>query len=156
MKAGLSLNLFARYLDKKETAMEMEQQFQRTSSIDYSLKDVETLVLQLKNKAGCSMKSKYLEQGASILSPRERTSNEKEPSLSIKLPPPPPATLSTATTTGQSEHNRSSNSGVGENAKEERRALREDSSRYNHSDSVENQSSEDLPDDDFGDFQTAG
>ncbi|KAL8228544.1 hypothetical protein R6Q57_016128, partial [Mikania cordata] len=38
-----------KYLDKKKTAEEMEQQFQQTCSVDYSLKDGETLVLQLKN-----------------------------------------------------------------------------------------------------------
>lgn len=38
-----------RYLNKKKTAEEMEQQYQQTSSVDYSLKDGETLVLQLKN-----------------------------------------------------------------------------------------------------------
>lgn len=40
---------FYRYLNKKKTAEEMEQQYQQTSSVDYSLKDGETLVLQLKN-----------------------------------------------------------------------------------------------------------
>lgn len=38
-----------RYLNKKKTAEEMEQQFLKTSSVDYSLKEGETLVLQLKN-----------------------------------------------------------------------------------------------------------
>lgn len=38
-----------RYLDKKKTAEEMEQQYQSSSSVDYSLKDGETLVLHLKN-----------------------------------------------------------------------------------------------------------
>ncbi|CAL2238748.1 unnamed protein product [Prunus armeniaca] len=38
-----------KYLDKKKTAEEMEQKFQQTSLVDYSLKEGETLVLQLKN-----------------------------------------------------------------------------------------------------------
>nr|GEX11952.1 retrovirus-related Pol polyprotein LINE-1 [Tanacetum cinerariifolium] len=38
-----------KYLNKKKTAEEMEQQYQKTSSVDYSLKDGETIVLQLKN-----------------------------------------------------------------------------------------------------------
>jgi hypothetical protein len=36
-------------LNKKKTAEEMEQQYQNTSSVDYSLKEGETIVLQLKN-----------------------------------------------------------------------------------------------------------
>lgn len=46
--------LFWRYLDKKKTAEEMEQKFQQTSLVDYSLKEGETLVLQLKNVSGSS------------------------------------------------------------------------------------------------------
>ncbi|CAN1229896.1 Uncharacterized protein At1g03900 [Linum perenne] len=38
-----------KYLDKKKTAEEMEQHFQHTSGHDYSLKEGETLVLQIKN-----------------------------------------------------------------------------------------------------------
>jgi len=36
-------------LNKKKTAEEMEQHYQNTSSVDYSLKEGETIVLQLKN-----------------------------------------------------------------------------------------------------------
>lgn len=43
------IKLFWRYLDKKKTAEEMEQQFQSTSAVDYSLKEGETLHLHLKN-----------------------------------------------------------------------------------------------------------
>lgn len=38
-----------RYLNKKKTAEEMEQQYQKSSSVDYSLKEGETLKLQIKN-----------------------------------------------------------------------------------------------------------
>ncbi|KAJ9686173.1 hypothetical protein PVL29_015190 [Vitis rotundifolia] len=38
-----------KYLNKKKTAEEMEQHYQKASSVDYSLKDGETLVLQIKN-----------------------------------------------------------------------------------------------------------
>lgn len=41
--------LFWRYLNKKKTAEEMEQHYQHSSSVDYSLKEGETLVLQIKN-----------------------------------------------------------------------------------------------------------
>ncbi|KAG1346447.1 hypothetical protein COCNU_06G002760 [Cocos nucifera] len=39
----------SRYLNKKKTAEEMEQHYQTSSSVDYSLKEGETLVLQIKN-----------------------------------------------------------------------------------------------------------
>lgn len=48
-----------RYLNKKKSAEEMEQQFQNTSSVDYSLKDGETIVLQLKSKVS-SFSSRWL------------------------------------------------------------------------------------------------
>ncbi|KAK4420917.1 Adaptin ear-binding coat-associated protein 2 [Sesamum alatum] len=48
-----------KYLNKKKTAEEMEQQFQNTSSVDYSLKDGETLVLQLKNSRKSRKHSRY-------------------------------------------------------------------------------------------------
>lgn len=38
-----------RYLNKKKTAEEMVQHYEKSSSVDYSLKEGETLVLQLKN-----------------------------------------------------------------------------------------------------------
>lgn len=44
-----------RYLNKKKTAEEMEQHFQTTSSVDYSLKEGETLVLQIKNVSPLSL-----------------------------------------------------------------------------------------------------
>ena len=50
---ALFTNFFdERYLNKKKSAEEMEQQFQKTSSVDYSLKDGETIVLQFKSKVG--------------------------------------------------------------------------------------------------------
>ncbi|KAJ6859194.1 hypothetical protein NC652_041473 [Populus alba x Populus x berolinensis] len=51
-----------RYLDKKKTAEDMEQHFQETSSVDYSLKEGETLVLQMKNKPRGSVKSNGLDR----------------------------------------------------------------------------------------------
>ncbi|BAD61235.1 unknown protein [Oryza sativa Japonica Group] len=38
-----------KYLNKKKTAEEMVQHYEKSSSVDYSLKEGETLVLQLKN-----------------------------------------------------------------------------------------------------------
>ncbi|KAL6615582.1 hypothetical protein ACP70R_037852 [Stipagrostis hirtigluma subsp. patula] len=83
-----------RYLNKKKTAEEMVQLYEKTSSVDYSLKEGETLVLQLKNKeTGTKTKSAFFEQGLNKLSMNEK-SNSKEAPVSLKLPPPPPSPVS--------------------------------------------------------------
>ncbi|KAE9456039.1 hypothetical protein C3L33_12038, partial [Rhododendron williamsianum] len=128
------------YLNKKKTAEEMEQQYQNNSSVDYSLKDGETIVIQLKNKSG---QSKFFEQGLNNLSLEEKA-NQKVPAIAIK---PPPAPLSPVTTVKSPSDLPSSlsldkTSGNREQSKEEH--------------SLENQTAPDLPDDDFGDFQAAG
>ncbi|KAB1209823.1 Adaptin ear-binding coat-associated protein 1 [Morella rubra] len=92
-----------KYLNKKKTAEEMERHYQQTSSVDYSLKDGETLVLQLKNSTGSrSVKSKFCEQG--LNDPSEEKGKGKESIVSIKPPPPPPppAPLSPSTTVQKS------------------------------------------------------
>lgn len=85
-----------KYLNKKKTAEEMEQQFQKTSSVDYSLKEGETIVLQIKNKVGSGgIKSKFFEQGLNNLSLEEK-GNQKESPVLLKPPPPPPTPIATA------------------------------------------------------------
>ncbi|KAJ8483539.1 hypothetical protein OPV22_016024 [Ensete ventricosum] len=69
-----------KYLDKKKVAEEMEQHYQTTSTVDYSLKEGETLVLQLKNKGGQKVKSAFLEQGLNNLSLDDKTKTKEEPS----------------------------------------------------------------------------
>ncbi|KAL6842553.1 hypothetical protein ACP4OV_027397 [Aristida adscensionis] len=83
-----------KYLNKKKTAEEMVQHYEKTSSVDYSLKEGETLVLQLKNKeTGTKTKSAFFEQGLNKLSMNEKP-NTKEAPVSLKLPPPPPSPVS--------------------------------------------------------------
>uniref|UniRef100_A0A0E0JL59 NECAP PHear domain-containing protein n=1 Tax=Oryza punctata TaxID=4537 RepID=A0A0E0JL59_ORYPU len=83
-----------KYLNKKKTAEEMVQQYEKSSSVDYSLKEGETLVLQLKNKeSGTKIKSAFFEQGLNKLSFNEKA-NSKEAPVSLKLPPPPPSPVS--------------------------------------------------------------
>ncbi|CAD6237864.1 unnamed protein product [Miscanthus lutarioriparius] len=78
-----------KYLNKKKAAEEMVQHYEKQSSVDYSLKEGETLVLQLKNKeSGTKTKSAFFEQGLNKLSVNEKT-NTKETPVSLKLPPPP-------------------------------------------------------------------
>lgn len=142
-----------KYLDKKKTAEEMEQHYQQTSSVDYSLKEGETLVLQIKtNKSGCGVKSKFFEQGLSN-SPEEK-SGKKESVPSIKLPPPPPAPLSPVIAAHKSPTDSPTKLSLEKTSKVETpKTVKEDTE---HENAPENQSTQDVPDDDFGDFQAAG
>ncbi|KAL0300363.1 UNVERIFIED_CONTAM: hypothetical protein Sangu_3124200 [Sesamum angustifolium] len=142
-----------KYLNKKKTAEEMEQQFQNTSSVDYSLKDGETLVLQLKNKGGGSVKSNLFEQGLNNLHLDDK-SRKTESTLSIKLPPPPPppAPLSPVAEKSPSEFPTK----CSPDRCSEVKASKSEKDQPKESESAENKSSQDIPDDDFGDFQAAG
>ncbi|XP_006644367.1 uncharacterized protein At1g03900 [Oryza brachyantha] len=83
-----------KYLNKKKTAEEMVHNYEKASSVDYSLKEGETLVLQLKNKEpGAKVNSAFFEQGLNKLSFNEKA-NSKEAPVSLKLPPPPPSPVS--------------------------------------------------------------
>ncbi|KAJ7981567.1 Adaptin ear-binding coat-associated protein 1 [Quillaja saponaria] len=149
-----SLHDHMKYLNKKKTAEEMEQQYQQTSSVDYSLKEGETLVLQIKTnsqKTGSTMKSKFFEQG--LNNPVEEKGTGKESVNCIKPLPPPPAPLSPATSAQKSPTNLPPNLSLEGVSKDE--ALKSTNDGKNQH-SLENQSTQDIPDDDFGDFQAAG
>ncbi|PRQ50078.1 putative PH domain-containing protein [Rosa chinensis] len=138
-----------KYLNKKKTAEEMEQKFQQTSSVDYSLKEGETLVLQLKSKSSEGVKSKLSEQGVSN-SPPAKKSNQKESLICIKPPPPPPGPLSPSTNVQKSPSNPPNLALEGASKLPE--SMADDSKEMNTS---ANQSTQEIPDDDFGDFQAA-
>lgn len=138
-----------KYLNKKKTAEEMEQQYQTSSSVDYSLKEGETLVLQIKNKSRQGVKSTFFERGLNNLS-IEGKSDTKEPSICIKPPPPPPAALSPINSP-KSRANPPPNISPEETSKDEARNANEEEGQV----PPDNQSAEDVPDDDFGDFQIA-
>ncbi|KDP31786.1 hypothetical protein JCGZ_12247 [Jatropha curcas] len=143
-----ALHDHVKYLNKKKTAEEMEQHFQKTSSVDYSLKEGENLVLQIKNKGGCGIvKSKIFEQGLNNLS-LEVKGDRKEPILGIIPPPPPPATLSPVSCGPNSPSNLPPKISLDKTS--------EDNSNPAKEDTKEQQSTQDIPDDDFGDFQVAG
>ncbi|XP_011038202.1 PREDICTED: uncharacterized protein At1g03900-like [Populus euphratica] len=143
-----------KYLDKKKTAEEMEQHFQTTSSVDYSLKEGETIVLQIKNKPRGSVKSKIFEQGLNNLS-LEENSGRKEPLLSIRPPPPPPAPLSPATSVQNSPSNLPPKITLEGTSTEKSPCLTKDEAEQQQH-LPDNESSQDIQDDDFGDFQAAG
>ncbi|GJM93913.1 hypothetical protein PR202_ga10508 [Eleusine coracana subsp. coracana] len=89
-----SLHDHMKYLNKKKAAEEMVQHYEKTSSVDYSLKEGETLVLQLNNKeSGIKTKSAFFEQGLNKVSVAEKAISKEAP-VSLKLPPPPPSPVS--------------------------------------------------------------
>ncbi|KAG8386815.1 hypothetical protein BUALT_Bualt03G0188100 [Buddleja alternifolia] len=145
-----------KYLNKKKTAEEMEQQYQQTSSVDYSLKDGETLVLQLKNKGCGNIKSKFFEQGLNNLSLEDSKCKNKETSIGIKLPPPPPAPLSPIVAQEKFPVRFPSNISLDEESSEKKASETEKDQLEDDSKSPENKIPQDIPDDDFGDFQAAG
>ncbi|RWR97468.1 Adaptin ear-binding coat-associated protein 1 NECAP-1 [Cinnamomum micranthum f. kanehirae] len=141
-----------KYLNKKKTAEEMEQHYQKASSVDYSLKEGETLVLQLKNKSTRSSKSKFFEQGLNNLSLNEK--GPKEPTICLKPPPPPPGPLSPVIAAQRPPADLPSNLILertnGSNAPH---TTKESQSIEQFS--KEDRSSDDAIEDDFGDFQAA-
>ena len=158
----------------------MEQQHQHTSSVDYSLKEGEKLVLQIKNvsspniegvnwyvnlslhhvilfkpsfyqqKSGRSSGSKFFEQGLNDLSLEEKGS-KKEPVISIK---PPPAPLSPVVSPKTSPSELPSKLSLKESSAAEDSVSPQEQSK--ELEPPENQNTQDIPDDDFGDFQAAG
>ncbi|KAI3795127.1 hypothetical protein L1987_37772 [Smallanthus sonchifolius] len=141
-----------KYLDKKKTAEEMEQQFQQTSSVDYSLKDGETLVLQLNNKGGKSMKSKFFAQGLNN-PPDQKEKGKKEVAITSIPPPPPPSPLSPPVNALNTPLESPSKLALDESPNDKTLTSVDQQPKEAHS--VEKQPAQDLPDDDFGDFQAA-
>jgi len=141
-----------KYLNKKKTAEEMEQHYQKASSVDYSLKEGETLVLQLKNKSTRSSKSDFFEQGLNNLSFNEK--GPKEPIICLKPPPPPPGPLSPVIAAQRPPADLPSNVSLertnGSNAPHSTKE-----SQSIEQLSKEDRSSDDAIEDDFGDFQAA-
>lgn len=155
----------------------MEQHYQKASSVDYSLKEGETLVLQIKNvrflvplaflgsnkvwwlwlielqKSTQSLKSKFFEQGLNNLSLDEKGS--KEPTICLKPPPPPPSPLSPVIADQRPPADFPSNLSLEgtTNGSSTPHTATESQSREQLS--KENQSSDDTIEDDFGDFQAA-
>lgn len=138
-----------KYLNKKQTAEEMEQRHQATSSVDYSLKEGETLVLQIKNKGIGFPKSTFFER-LNKLSLDEKLDTKEGGLIYLKPPPPaPPAPLSPGTPVEGSSLS----------------SLSSDLSRKIEVSAAENSSNESAAEeaggqgtleDDFGDFQAAG
>jgi hypothetical protein len=99
------------------------------------------------------VKSKIFEQGLNNLS-LEENSDRKEPLLSIRPPPPPPAPLSPATSVQNSPSNLPPKITLEGTYTEKSPYLTKDEAEQQHL--PDNESSQDIQDDDFGDFQAAG
>jgi hypothetical protein len=147
-----------KYLNKKKAAEEMVQHYEKQSSVDYSLKEGETLVLQLKNKeTGTKTKSAFFEQDLNKLSVSEKT-NSKEAPVSLKLPPPPPSPVS-PTDSGVAASPFKAEFPPQEPAAEPASATSALSSKAELSPeqpAAAEKVEQETVDDDFGDFQAAG
>ncbi|EOA24472.1 hypothetical protein CARUB_v10017727mg [Capsella rubella] len=144
-----------KYLNKKKTAEEMEQHFQNTSSVDYSLKEGETIVLQLKNRSDKDTKSKMVEKSLSNLSLEDKgKSTETIPS--IIPPPPPPGPLSPVTTAQKSPSSLPPSLSLQRSPKQQDLDTKREEEGINEDQEGKHGGVEDAPDDDFGDFQAAG
>lgn len=98
------------------------------------------------------MKSKFFEQGLNNSS--EEKSGRKESVPTIKLPPPPLAPGSPVATTQKSPTNSPTKFSLEKSSEvETSKEVKDDTEREK---SPENQSTQDVVDDDFGDFQAAG
>ncbi|KAL5721781.1 hypothetical protein ACHQM5_005382 [Ranunculus cassubicifolius] len=138
----------SRYLNKKKTAEEMEEQYQNVASVDYSLKEGETIVLKIKNK-GERVKSSFFEQGLNKLSLDEPTTKSEQVAISLKLPPPAPLSPVNSSV-GSTQDKWPPAFSLEETRKNHNKECQETSSLSNVENPIE------IPDDDFGDFQTAG
>lgn len=100
-------------------------------------------------KSSGRVNSKFFEQGMNNLSLEDK-GDGKEPKICIKPPPPP---LSPASVQ-RSPSNLPPNLSLEGASKDDSPGLTKEDSEKQHS--SENQSTQDIADDDFGDFQAAG
>lgn len=145
-----------KYLNKKRTAEEMEQRHQTTSSVDYSLKEGETLVLQIKNKGSSFPKSAFFER-LSKLSLAEKPASKEGGLIYLKPPPPaPPSPLSPVSPVERSPFSSLASDSSPSNADNDARKMEvsADENSPNESAAVEAGVQGTL-EDDFGDFQAA-
>ncbi|ESQ44222.1 hypothetical protein EUTSA_v10006125mg [Eutrema salsugineum] len=144
-----------KYLNKKKTAEEMEQHFQNTSSVDYSLKEGETIVLQLKNRSDKDAKSKMVEKSLSNLTLEDK-GKSLETIPSIIPPPPPPGPLSPATTAQKSPSSLPPSVSLQRSSEQQDLDTKREEVEKKEDQEAKDIGVEDAPDDDFGDFQAAG
>ncbi|KAL1189807.1 hypothetical protein V5N11_036285 [Cardamine amara subsp. amara] len=144
-----------KYLNKKKTAEEMEQHFQNTSSVDYSLKEGETIVIQLKNRSDKDIKSKVVEKSLSNLSLEDK-GKSIEAIPSIIPPPPPPGPLSPVTTAQKSPSSLPPSLRLQKSSEQHDLDTKREEEEKKEDLEAKDGGVEDAPDDDFGDFQAAG
>lgn len=106
-------------------------------------------------KSSGLVKSKFFEQGLNNLILDDK-GNGKEPVICLKPPPPPPAPLSPVAAAVQKSPLNSPQklSLEGTSKDESPDSTKEISKEEEHS--PEKETTQDMPDDDFGDFQAAG
>ncbi|XP_020576866.1 uncharacterized protein At1g03900 [Phalaenopsis equestris] len=143
-----------KYLNKKQTAEEMEQLYQAKSSVDYSLKEGQTLFLQIKNKGSSGAKSALFERFNKVS--LEDKPTVKEGGLTyLKPPPAPPSPISPVERSSLSSPASYSNRTSTSNESEKIQFLvAENPPKDPHA--VTDAGPQSTAEDDFGDFQAAG
>lgn len=106
-----------------------------------------------QQNSGRSTGSKFFEQGLNNLSLEEK-GTQKEPVISIIPPPPPPAPLSPVVSPKKYPAELLSKLSFKETSEVKDSIAPKEQSK--ESASPESQNIQDVPDDDFGDFQAAG
>lgn len=104
-------------------------------------------------KGSGSIKSKFFEQGLNNLSLDEKSKGAESPK-GMLLPPPPPAPLSPAASPEKSPIESPTNLSLEKSS--QAKASESIKDQRTDSKSPENENTQDIPDDDFGDFQAAG
>lgn len=99
------------------------------------------------------MRSKFFEQGLNNISLEDK-GNGKEPIICLKPPPPPLAPLSPSVSNPNSPVLSPKSFSLEEHSEDKSSVSLQTKSRI--SPTQGNESSQDIPDDDFGDFQAAG
>lgn len=111
----------------------------------------------LQTSGGGSIKSKFFEQGLNNLSLEDKSTGQ-ETSIGIKLPPPPPGPVSPGPISPVVAPEKSPSAPVSKFSLEESSPVKESESEKGQaklSVSAEKKITQDIPDDDFGDFQAA-
>ncbi|CAH8301029.1 unnamed protein product [Eruca vesicaria subsp. sativa] len=145
-----------KYLNKKKTAEEMEQHFQNTSSVDYSLKEGETIVIQLKNMSEKDTKSKLVDKSLTNLKLEDKGKSIETTIPSIIPPPPPPGPLSPVTTAQRSPQKSPPSLSLQRSSEQQDLDTKREEVEKKEDQEAKDTAVEDAPDDDFGDFQAAG
>ncbi|KAL0926584.1 hypothetical protein M5K25_002823 [Dendrobium thyrsiflorum] len=146
-----------KYLNKKQTAEEMEQLYQSKASVDYSLKEGQTLVLQIKNKGSGGVKSALFES-LNKVSLEDKPTVKEGGLIFLKPPPAPPAPPSPISSVERSSLSSPASNSSPSSSSNESGKIQDSVAENPHKDPsiATEEGAQGTAEDDFGDFQAAG